>query len=63
MEFTTCKKPEGQRFGEVREFIYEALINFLVHEDRIEKTCKEASRSRLAIGLIKSLDEGIYTLI
>ena len=60
VEYTTCKKSEGQRMAEVREYVYDSLIHYLLDADRIEKTCRDGSRSRLAIGLIKSLEEGTF---
>lgn len=60
VEFTTCKKPEEQRKAELRAYIYESLAQYLLNEERIDKTCKEASKSRLAIGLIKSMEEGNF---
>lgn len=44
----------------MRAYIYESLAQYLLNEERIEKTCKEASKSRLAIGLIKSMEEGNF---
>lgn len=58
-----CKKPQETRKQEIRSFLYEPLLDYLTNQENILATCTGANESRLALGVIKSMQAGTFFII